>query len=200
MDRIAAEESGRETFPDVADEIGEDPARFLDVDVLADDGARELLLSRIRGIDRLGTINAWIIVERKLERGPRDRIVELLERRREHLLETGGRPRFSGEELDERLRARRERREAAEADQEPEPDPVWRHVKCGSTDVERECSRTWICNECDERTNRVEEIDEPRGRSGNISSGSTIEATEDIVREDDVADQAVATDGGEPEC
>jgi len=86
---------GREQFTEIAERIGEDPARYLDSDVVergrghTTSTGRDLLFARIRGIDRLGVINAWIQVERALERGPREPVITLLERRRDWLLENG---------------------------------------------------------------------------------------------------------------
>jgi len=53
----------RETFPRVAEDIGEDPARYLDVDRIED---LQLARARIRGIDFLGVLRAWRAVERNL--------------------------------------------------------------------------------------------------------------------------------------
>jgi hypothetical protein len=53
----------RETFPSLQAEIGEDPARYLDVDRVAD---LELARARIRGIDFIEVIRAWKAVERNL--------------------------------------------------------------------------------------------------------------------------------------
>ena len=53
----------RETFPSLKDEIGEDPARYLDVDRVSD---LELARARIRGIDFIAVIRAWKAVERNL--------------------------------------------------------------------------------------------------------------------------------------
>lgn len=53
----------RETFPSLQDEIGEDPARYLDVDRVSD---LELARARIRGIDFIEVIRAWKAAERNL--------------------------------------------------------------------------------------------------------------------------------------
>lgn len=88
----------RATFPTLREEIGEDPARFLDVPLLASAGASTpfgLARARIRGIDRIATAKAWIAVERALARGdegPRDRVIQLLEDRIDVLEEHGERP------------------------------------------------------------------------------------------------------------
>lgn len=79
---------------DLADHLGEDPGRFLDQDLLTGEGDHPALfaLARIRGIDSIERVNAWIAVERRLDRGPRDAVIERLEDRREFLEEVGERP------------------------------------------------------------------------------------------------------------
>ena len=82
----------------LAEKLGENPARFLDHDLVerggrhTDHTLQRLVRARIRGIDRIETVNAWIAVERKLDRGPRDLVVQLLEDRREYLEAHGERP------------------------------------------------------------------------------------------------------------
>lgn len=79
---------GREQFPEVAHQIGEDPARFLDVP-LVNSGVGssdfELAAARIRGIDDIEVANAWLRVEAQLERGPRKGVVQRLNRRKADL-------------------------------------------------------------------------------------------------------------------
>ncbi|MFC4550076.1 MULTISPECIES: hypothetical protein [Halorussus] len=90
--------------------LGENPARFLDHDLVehgsghTDHTLQRLVFARIRGIDRLEVVNAWIAVERKLDRGPRSRVIDLLEERRAYLEEYGERdlPNLSAEERRER--------------------------------------------------------------------------------------------------
>lgn len=77
-------------------DIGENPAQFLDYDFVENDGMRELALARIRGIDRIAAVRAWIGVERALGRPARDRIIRALQDRGATLREvptrlTGGR-------------------------------------------------------------------------------------------------------------
>ena len=77
------------------EDIGEDPGRFLDMDLFARDAAGStghLLRARIRGIDRLDVLRAWIAAERRLDRGPREKVIELLEEREAELQEIGERP------------------------------------------------------------------------------------------------------------
>lgn len=78
----------REKFPEIAEEIGEDPARFLDQDLLDDTTTLE---KRIQGIDFLDVIDAWLRVEAALDRGPRDPVVRMLHERQEALEEHGER-------------------------------------------------------------------------------------------------------------
>lgn len=99
--RAVADEPDRQQFPELVEAINEDPAQFLDHDLDADHDQRRLAVGRIEVIDYLGVVNAWIQVERQLDRGPRDPIIELLEQRREWILEHGDR--------DERLEAAGER-------------------------------------------------------------------------------------------
>ncbi|WP_423745088.1 hypothetical protein V5735_03420 (plasmid) [Haladaptatus sp. SPP-AMP-3] len=99
------------------EDVGENPARFLDHALVeygashTDETIQSLVVARIRGICYLEVVNAWIAVERKLDRGPRDNIISLLEERKAYLEENGERelPSFTREELRERARKRYER-------------------------------------------------------------------------------------------
>lgn len=151
MRKPAHDPVDRPTFPELEDRIGEDPARFLYTDGFGEND-RQLILARIRGIDFIESVNAWIAVERRLT-GGRSAIIDALEERKAYLEEHGER---DPEEL-----SRMSRRAQTETEtQEDESDPEWRHEKCGSTDVEQESSIAWFCHECEQRTNRVEQIDE----------------------------------------
>lgn len=89
-------------FPDLHEELGEDPAEYLDHDLtqpFENDGANstpgDLLKARVRGIDSLQTLKAFVAVERALAREsltreePRSHVMDLLwERNRE--LEANG--------------------------------------------------------------------------------------------------------------
>ena len=66
--------SSRPRYPDIAGEVGEDPARFLSVSESA------LPLARIRGIRDRGLLSAWRAVELR-EFGGRDVILEALDKR-----------------------------------------------------------------------------------------------------------------------
>ena len=62
-----AAKSDRETFPKLREDLGEDPARYLDVPMFAEGGGTTRLATamvRIRGIDKLEVANAWLVVER----------------------------------------------------------------------------------------------------------------------------------------
>jgi hypothetical protein len=108
--------SDRAEYPDRKQEIGEDPARWLDQDLLERTAVQQevdptsefgeirlvedtdvstpgqLVLSRIRGIDSKLVIRHWLEVEHDLDRGPRDTIVDALQERAETLKEIGERP------------------------------------------------------------------------------------------------------------
>lgn len=78
-------------------QIGENPARFLDREIpQIPESPTSMFRARLDGIDRLEVVGAWEAAERKLadERGrePRDHVMELLQQRREYLLEHGERP------------------------------------------------------------------------------------------------------------
>lgn len=100
----------REEFPEIENEIGEDPARFLDKPLApdytsgGDTTPLALAKARIKGIEKLTVVARWLEVEHQLERGPRDSIVELLEKRGQDLKEHGDRnlPNLSPEERRER--------------------------------------------------------------------------------------------------
>jgi hypothetical protein len=86
-------EPSRATFPTLRDKIDEDPARFLDHDIFGTPcGMGRMMRARIQGIDDLETIRAWRAVERKINRGPRERVLEWLDDREEELEEIGERP------------------------------------------------------------------------------------------------------------
>jgi len=89
-----AASTDRQDFPRLREDIGEDPARFLDRPLLEygfQTGAAPLVKARIAGIDYLDVIRAWIAVERRLDRGPRDNVIRWLERREETLQAKGER-------------------------------------------------------------------------------------------------------------
>ena len=108
--------SDRAEYPEVEQEISEDPARWLDRDLLERTAVRQeanpisefdevhlvedtdvstpgqIVLSRIRGIDSLLVVRHWLEVEHDLDRGPRDTIVDALQERANKLKRIGERP------------------------------------------------------------------------------------------------------------
>jgi hypothetical protein len=164
-------DADRERFPGLRDDLGEDPARFLDRPLFDGDehtaSPGAIMRARIRGIDYLATLRAWKAVERNLDRGPRDRVIEMLEDREQWLLEHGDR--------DERLPDEIERRDDDQEDVEPaDVTPAVIHQSCGvQVDEVDGAAGGYRCPECEQLTRQVE------------------------VVEPDQADQpAVATDGG----
>lgn len=112
----------RQEFPGLKEEIGEDPARYLDRDLITPEAVRidtkrksdgsvdevrviqdrnvstgmALVDARIRGIDQIEVCRAWMAVERALGRGPdggpREKIIQRLENREQQLEAIGERP------------------------------------------------------------------------------------------------------------
>jgi hypothetical protein len=76
---------GRERFPETREEIGEDPARWLDRDLLestpGDKSEKWRLQRRVDGIHSLQVAEKWAEVERELERGPRDPVMDMIRER-----------------------------------------------------------------------------------------------------------------------
>lgn len=147
--RRPVDRTERPEFPDVVEEIDEDPARFLD----ADDG---LLVARLSGIDRVEVAREWTKVEVALaeqqDRKPRKQVIAALNRRIKYLQHHG-----------DRLEQLKKRREVLEDDddQEEAEDVTWKHTKCGSTDVDvLKAGMSWECNECEMMVpkNRVEVV------------------------------------------
>lgn len=79
----------RERCPDLAEIIDEDPARWLDRALIDDEAARELVKSRIRGLEDVNTVNVWAAAEKRIERGPRQGVLDWLDERRDELAEMG---------------------------------------------------------------------------------------------------------------
>lgn len=77
----------RAEYPEIKERIGEDPARFLDREVDTTTTV-DLAVSRIRGIRSLEVALEWIKVEADLDRGPRKKVMALLNRKKQ-LLEDG---------------------------------------------------------------------------------------------------------------
>lgn len=141
----------RERFPGLAEDIGEDPARYLDVDRIDD---LELARARIRGVDFLATLRAWRAVERNLSERDvvsehhRQRVMEWLDEREAELEEIG--------ERDDRLSETIERREAGDGDVEPDDGPTVEHQACGSVAAPRDGPGHW-CPDCECVTRDVAE-------------------------------------------
>lgn len=92
--------SGRRTrdrveFPRLQERLGEDPAKFLDRDLVGDRNAQRMVRDRIAGIDSLEVVSAWQAVERHLadhyDREPRKGVVDALAERGQWLEEHGDR-------------------------------------------------------------------------------------------------------------
>lgn len=86
------ESRDRKRFPKLKDDYGEDPARWLDCDILGHSDRKRLVEARIEGIDEIALVRAWIAVERRLDRDTRQGIITRLERREEQLQQIGERP------------------------------------------------------------------------------------------------------------
>ncbi|SFS00219.1 hypothetical protein SAMN05216559_2328 [Halomicrobium zhouii] len=91
----------RERFPGLREQLGEDPARWLDAEILGIgskhvDGRSRMVRDRIESLDRIEVVRAWKAVERRLDRGddggPRSGIIEALDEREADLDEIGERP------------------------------------------------------------------------------------------------------------
>jgi len=86
----------RERFPELREQLGEDPARWLDWSIPGERDRERMVRTRIESIDRIEVIRAWKAVERRLGRGedggPRSGIVQALDEREAVLEEIGERP------------------------------------------------------------------------------------------------------------
>lgn len=92
----AVTDDRRERFPGLREDLGEDPARFLDRPLFGSNpqtsGEGVFIRARIRGIDEIAVVRAWTAIERRLERGPREKVLDLLDEREAELAEIGERP------------------------------------------------------------------------------------------------------------
>jgi len=99
-------ERQRRRFDHVKEDIGEDPARWLDWDLIRHEDRRELLWSLIDAIDSIERVRACRAVERRLaakdDREPRAKIIQRLDQREEWLELHGERP----DRLQERTESR----------------------------------------------------------------------------------------------
>lgn len=149
------EESGRLEFPDLEAEYSReavhDAASTLregSIGYVGNGRRADTIMARIRGIDFVERIRVFAAVENRM-RG-REEVLEALQERKKELEEIGDRD----ERWDES-----DYREVQDVDEEePDPDPVYVHKSCGTV-VEQESAMAWFCPECEQRTNRVEEID-----------------------------------------
>jgi hypothetical protein len=86
----------RRRFDELKDQIGEDPARWLDWDLFTNGHRRQLVRSLIKGIDTVERVRAWKAIERRLadqdDRKPRAKIMQWLDQREEWLELHGERP------------------------------------------------------------------------------------------------------------
>lgn len=121
----------------IKDDIGENPARFLDRRIPNPPAPNSMFRARVRGIDRIRVVGAWIATEKRLRRGiseddlpegvtdphavdvtelglepGRSHVLRLLRERRDYLQENGERPQdLTGScEVPERFRRRTSRR------------------------------------------------------------------------------------------
>ena len=107
-----ADTSDRLRCPNLVEDIGEDPARWLDWDLLADPERAEIVRTLIDGIDSMQRLRAWRGVEQKLanddENGdarnpleePRGPIMQRLDQREQWLELNGERPDRLPDEID----------------------------------------------------------------------------------------------------
>jgi hypothetical protein len=192
-----AASNDRERFPSLKEDIGEDPARYLDHDLI-ERGSRAtsttlqpLVRARIRGIDEIGVVRAWIAVERRLDRGPRESVIELLEERLAYLQEYGERE--DRVDLDavppaeERVESRTAEDYEAMAELTPKPlsYQLWGSPAERLAERAREESRT----EADQNDSGDEERNDPHS---DVFDGLADELAES-------AEETLAADGGESE-
>ena len=86
----------RRRFDRLADDVGEDPARWLDWSLVDDADRRRMALDRIASIDKYAVLAAFRAVERALadqdDRDPRTRIMKAIDEREQTLDRIGERP------------------------------------------------------------------------------------------------------------
>ena len=147
MNGKPADRSEVEAYPKIERDVGYNPARFLDMDLVETGDAtiqsnRALVRAVIRGLQSVATVRAWDGVERNLarkvyDREPRQPILDWLAEREAELQERG--------DLDERLEAedippREERcqpRSAADYDAMSAPTPMPESYRLWGTPSER---------------------------------------------------------------
>lgn len=212
MNGKPADKSEREQFPSLREDIGEDPARWLDRRLVergpshTDMTLQRAVLARIKGIGDVATARAWIAVERRLERGPRQPVIEKLEDRVDQLREIGSR--------DERIESadippREERRDPRTAEEyeamATDTKPGQNSYAFGSplerlAEKARREGRTEAAVEDEPDDVQDETADDVDGKKGDLSEDDR-EVLEEIWNDaDDQLDAAtreVATDGGD---
>ncbi|WP_254271084.1 hypothetical protein [Haloarcula marina] len=100
----AGDRRERMRCPKLLEQVGEDPARWLDADLMGNAGRKQLVFSLINGIDSLERITVWRAVEKRLANEryadearnpldqPRAAIMQRLDQREETLRLQGERP------------------------------------------------------------------------------------------------------------
>lgn len=83
-----------QTFSTIEENEGEDPARFLHLEIAPDaeyaPGSNgQLIFARIQGLETQSLVRAWQAVERQLHDGGRDRVLDALDEREQELAECG---------------------------------------------------------------------------------------------------------------
>jgi hypothetical protein len=207
-----AASTDREKFPSLKEDIGEDPARWLDRRLVergpshTDATLQRAVLARINGIGDVATARAWIGVERRLDRGPREPVISRLEDRIERLKEIGDREeRLANADIPPReertLERTAEEYESMATDTKPGQSTYW----FGSpterlADKARREGRTEDALKDDADDVQEESADDVDGKKGDLSEDDQ-EVLEEIWNDaDDQLDAAtreVATDGGD---
>jgi hypothetical protein len=91
-EHMPADTSDRARYPEIKTLHGEDPARWLDWQILGDQDREFMVRTRIASIDEIGLCRAWIAVERDLDRQTRQSVISRLKKRIQELEEIGERP------------------------------------------------------------------------------------------------------------
>lgn len=80
------------SFPDIEDQLGYNPARFLDHEdsaTISETSELAMAQAMIRGIEDVATVRTWVTVETPLDRGPRQQVIAWLNQRQATLQDTG---------------------------------------------------------------------------------------------------------------
>jgi hypothetical protein len=195
FDGKPADLSDRERFPVLRERYGYDPARFLDQPLL-ESGERSTaesgqMLARavIDGIDHLEKYRAWIAVERRIERGPREAVLEWIEEREAWLEEHGDREeRLDYEAIPDR-EERVEPRSAEEYEAMPVRTPQPDSYRLWGSPSERLAEKA--------RRREQEETDaDADAETESEAEGTPVPSWEELG---DQLDPVAAADGGDPE-